>query len=487
VLNRLIQNSGLESLASWDAFWASWNLLIFLFLLSLGMLISLLQKSGAADAFIDLAQKKVNNKKSAEKTSLMLSLLFFIDDYFSSLTVGSIMRPLAQACSLNPVKLAFLVSTMATSLTVISPISSWIGEIVLQLRMAGIDETNANSLINADPLYAYIRSIPLIIYAFFTIVGTWYIVLRGISFGPMTYYDTTKSSQNRDTFVKKVTHASIFDFIIPISTLIISIIVGLLGSGHYWLLGGTHDLINAFKHSAANQAFFLGGITTLILSIIWLTLRKRITPHNCLQALYAGIWLILPSLIMLTHAWTLGSLLKHDLHTGSYIAHLFCYFITPTLFPVLCFLFAALIAWTIGSSWATMGLVFPIVFDMIRVVEHIALRTTLDQAPIILPIIGATLSGCIFGSHISFISDTPIMSSTSTGANHLAHIRTMTFYLIPISIGTAFAYTIIGITYGCITLYASTLIAYVVGLSITIGILEGMNWYAKKNNLASKR
>jgi len=178
---RIWQSSGLSALHSWDSFINSWNLLIFLFLCILGVLIILLKESGATQAFTQLAHHHVKNKKSAETTSLLLSLFFFLDDYFSALTVGSIMQPLADIVGLSRIKLAFLVTAMASPLAVVSPISSWVGEIILQLRQGGID-TNAASMVSADPLTVYLYAIPTIFYALFLMFSAWYIVLRDISY-----------------------------------------------------------------------------------------------------------------------------------------------------------------------------------------------------------------------------------------------------------------------------------------------------------------
>lgn len=190
--NKLWTSTGLAHLTSIHNFFSSWNLLIFLFLIMLGILIAVLSETGAADAYTALVRKRVTNKKTAQIASLVLSLLFFIDDYFSALTVGSVMRPLAALYNVHPVKLAFLVTTMATPITILSPISSWVGEIVLQLKQVGIGPESPTTVIATDPYILFLKSIPFILYAVLIVASTWYIVLRGISYGPMYKYDHEK-------------------------------------------------------------------------------------------------------------------------------------------------------------------------------------------------------------------------------------------------------------------------------------------------------
>ena len=138
IAQRFLASAGISQLTSWQGIVNNWNLSIFIFLCSLGALITILQSTGAATAFGTFIKRFVHTRKSAEIASLMLSFFFFIDDYFSALTVGSIMRPIAAVHGLSPVKLAFLVTAMASPITILAPISSSVGEIILQLKQAGI-------------------------------------------------------------------------------------------------------------------------------------------------------------------------------------------------------------------------------------------------------------------------------------------------------------------------------------------------------------
>jgi Na+/H+ antiporter NhaC len=126
----------------------------------------------------------------------------------------------------------------------------------------------------------------------------------------------------------------------------------------------------------------------------------------------------------------------------------------------------------IGSAWATIALMFPIVVDLLTQLLHLAPNTELHTVPIIIPIIGATLSGCVFGTQLSLISDNPIMSAASTGANHLEHVKTMAWYIIPVGIACACAFLFVGYSIASLGLVTSALIAFVGGSVLSCVSLE---------------
>jgi Na+/H+ antiporter NhaC len=440
----LLNSTGLKYLSSWTSFMGSWNLLIFMFLICLGILIVLLTESGAASAYVRLVSRAVKTRKEAESASLLLSLFFFIDDYFSALTVGSVMRPLARLHNIHPVKLAFLTTAMATPLTIISPISSWVGEIILQLKQVGIGPEGAQTVIVTDPYTLFIHAIPYLLYPLLVILGTWYIVLRNISYGPMQKYDDIKSP-NLSAIPSDKQHASFIDFVLPLLVLIGTVGVMMLVTGGYSLFGGMHDFVSALKHASVHVALFSGGMLSLVASIFYYGIKKTISPTMLGQCIIKGTLLMLPSILMLICAWSLGSILKNDLKTGSYIASIVASSINIEWFPVISYLCATLIALMIGSAWATIGLMFPILIDMLQKLLDLGFNTPLDAVPLIFPLVGATLSGAVLGVHLSLIADNPIMSAASTGANHLEHVKTMAWYTIPIGICAGIGFICIGL------------------------------------------
>ena len=70
-----------------------WNIRIFLFCALLGGLVGMLTKTGASGAFGRWASNRLKTKKSSQFMTLIFGAIIFIDDYFNSLSVGTVMRP----------------------------------------------------------------------------------------------------------------------------------------------------------------------------------------------------------------------------------------------------------------------------------------------------------------------------------------------------------------------------------------------------------
>ena len=472
-------STGLNTVTSLSGILGSWNLLIFLFLICLGIIIVLLSESGAAQAYVNLVNNRVHTKKEAEAATLFLSLFFFIDDYFSALTVGSVMRPLALAYQVHPVKLAFLTTAMATPLTLISPLSSWVGEIVLQLKQVGIAAEGPNTVIVADPYLLFTSSIPYLLYPILLIVSTWYIVLRGISYGPMKKYDSFVPTA-KPIVPSTDKNASLVDFLVPIFTLVLGVFGMMLYTGNYFLLGGSESLTSALKNAFVPGSLLAGGLASVIVSIALYMFRGRIQATKLSYHIIAGVNLMLSSIIMLICAWALGAILKNDLQTGTYIATHVASIINMELFPVICFLFASLIAWLIGSAWATIGLMFPIIIELLQRLLDLPPNTQLSSVEILIPLVGATLSGAAMGVHISVLSDNPIMSAASTGSSHLEHVNTMAWYVIPVAFASAIGFTIIGLKIDTLGLTKALLLGGAVSFASSLLFLEFLNYIYSK-------
>ena len=469
-------STGLSGIIHPTTMLSNWNLCIFVFLISVGTIITLLQNTGAAQAYSAFAQRYITNKRSTESASLILAIIFCIDDYFCALTVGSVMRPLAHRHGIHPLKLAFLTTAMASPLALLMPLSSWIGEIMLQLKLAGVND-DAHSIIYADPFYVLIKAIPFLFYPIIIIASAWYIVLRRISYGPLAQYEKNTHAVMTTTEHTQKKH-SMFDFALPILSLISSVMIGLLITGGYWFFGGANGFAQAIKNAQIQHTFFAAGIISVSISMMYFFVTKKQKLRDLIYALYGGFLIMFPSIIMLIHAWTLGKLLTHDLQTGSYIASIIAHIIHASLFPMICFISATIIAWMIGSAWATIGLMFPIAIPMIPHLMHVTDPNAHALFIALLPVVGAVLSGSVLGTHYSFMSDTPLMSATSTGASHFEHVKTMAWYLLPITLGVMSSYILIGmlpLAFHTHPFWLVWLISLGTGLLLSWGLLEMFN------------
>ena len=450
----VFNNLELDKFFSLQHFWDTRNLFICIAILFFGVFVALMQHSGGAYAYALFIKKYIHSKKSAESSSLILSTFLFVDDYFNSLTVGSIMYPLTDAFKIPRVKLALLVHSLSAPLVILCPISSWVAAMLGYLRENGISEIKgASTLVIANPLMMYFQIIPFIFYSFILFFVVWYIVQTRISFASMKKHeDIAEKTGNLfggepppkyliDTSTlgidKKTT---LVDFLVPIIILIVCIVLGMLYSGDWVYFGGKNNYIRALQNSSAAMALFIGCGVALIICTTFLIVRKHITDKELPKIFLEGINMMLSAVIVLMLAWSFGDILRNELHTGEYLAKILVNSVNISLLPMLFFITATIITFTIGTAWGTAAMLFPIAIPMVPVVLGMQHTPVLAEIPMLVLVLGAILSGGVAGNHISPIADTTIMSATSTRTPVIDHIRTQLPYSIPIIIVTALGF-----------------------------------------------
>ena len=102
-----------------------WNVGILVFLVILGTMVQLMNRTGGSAAFGTWAANHIKSRAGAQFSTMLLGCLIFIDDYFNCLTVGSVMRPVTDKHQISRAKLAYLIDSTAAPICIIAPISSW--------------------------------------------------------------------------------------------------------------------------------------------------------------------------------------------------------------------------------------------------------------------------------------------------------------------------------------------------------------------------
>ncbi len=478
ILQKFFEQTNLQHVLQWSGSFD--HLYVFSFLLFLGIIISLITFAGGTRAYSKFIEKRIHEKRSAETASLIVSLCFFMDDYFNSLTTGCIMRPLSEHFNIARVKLAFLINTMSSPLCIIIPASSWIAMIIAQLQESGISlNPDLHPLIIGDPWHIYLQSIPFVFYVLILYIVTWYIVRRRIMYGPMRTHEEIAERTGNLYGGKEPLHTQLLmsdnqgtlvDFLLPIGIVICGVITTLLYSGNWHLLGGNHSFSQAVATANVFFALCIGTGTSLIITIFYFIKRKKVHWSSLSSLIYSGFILMKNSLIIILLAWTLSSFLKDDLHTGEYIARLLINVLDLRFLPSLFFIVASLVAASAGSSWGTIAIVIPLALPLVVSLSGNDLFTA-TQTPFLYAVIGAILSGAIAGAHVSPISDATVMASTSAGAYHIDHVVTQLWYVLPVILGTTLAYTITGFLDPSLPLWSTVSISLLIGLICTLGII----------------
>ncbi len=475
LISRLWTATGLQSLASWSSFWAGWNLFILLFLLLLGIITTLIHVSGGAQAYAQFVSRYLKKKNDAESASLLLSCLFIIDDYFSCLTVGSVMQPVTDQFKTPRAKLAMLVNCMATSLVVLFPISSWAAEIIIQMTRSGLANTaQADVLVLCNPFSVFINTIPFTLYAFIIVISLWFFVRRGYVFSIIAEQENcAKKTGNLFGGKQPLEHhhhsaaqtnsPSMIDFMVPLVTLFVSVV------------------ICAFYFDSIAPALFVGACLTVILCSFFLPLRRRLAWESLPSLYIEGVMPILPSILMLVLIWTFSGLIKDELGTGQYIAQFLVDTVHISLLPALFFGIVAFTSTLIGSSWGAIGIYFPIGVPCLISLMRADAPITIEAVPLLYALFGAIISGAIVGNHLSPISDTLWMATTSAGAYHLDVIKMHYAFVMPCMIGAGLAFCCAGIMLTAGANIAGTmLLSLLLGCSISVGSLGLQDWMAER-------
>ena len=418
---------------------------ILIFLVLLGTLVALMNKTGASAAFGQWAKKRVKSRVGAQLATMVLGALIFVDDYFNCLTVGSVMRPVTDEHKVSRAKLSYLIDATAAPICILAPISSWAAAVV------GVVE-------GEDGFSLFLRSIPYNFYALLTIVMIITIVLLKVDFGPMRKHEI--NALNGDIFSetekeKKVVQeetvitgkGKVIDLVIPIIVLIVCCVVSLLYTGGFF---EGESLFDAFTNCSASSGLAMGSIVAIILILAIYLIRRVLTFKECMDCFPEGFKAMVPAILILVFAWTIS------LGSAEFVAELvkgsasgFMGFL-----PAIIFLIGCGLSFATGTSWGTFGILIPIVVNVFQ-----------NSDPTLMIIsISACLAGAVCGDHCSPISDTTIMASAGAQCNHVNHVSTQLPYAMTVAAVSFVTYIVAGFV-------QNAWISLLVGAVLTVGTL----------------
>ncbi len=432
------------------------NAAIMIFLAFLGALVVIITKAGGSKAYGDWASSKIKSRRSAILATSAFGSLIFIDDYFNCLTIGTVMKPVTDKYKISHAKLAYIIDSTAAPICIIAPVSSWAASVISYMSGTGLEGMNA-----------FIQTIPLNLYAILTIIMMLVLSITNFDFGPMRKYEkaamelddlnssVSLDAQSDDELSKlKISNkGKVLDLIIPIIILIITSIFSMLYIGGYF--EGNKSIAQAFGDTEAGIALAISGFITLIATMILFVPRKIITFKEFMAGITTGVKSMSGVYIILTLAWTISGVCRDLLDTGIYVGGIVANSHMPVqLIPVIVFIVAGFLSFSMGTSWGTFGILIPIVATLC---QSVAPDLTIIA-------IAATLSGSVFGDHCSPISDTTILSSTGASCNHIDHVSSQMIYALVVAGCSAIGYIVAGFT-------ASTIVTVTVSiilLSVTL-------------------
>ena len=409
----------------------AWNVGILVFLVMLGILVSMLNKAGGSAAFGKWASKHIETRIGAQISVMILGVLIFVDDYFNCLTVGSVMRPVTDRHKVSRAKLSYIIDATAAPVCIIAPISSWAAAVTSSVP----EDSGINGFA------VFLQTIPYNLYAILTLVMVLLVTVLRVDFGPMKKHEmnaiagdlfTTPGRPyegNEEEVINEKAH--VLDLILPVAVLIASCIVAMVYTGGFF---EGASFVDAFAASDASVGLVLGGAVTLVFTFIYYMMRDVLSFEEFAKCIPEGFQSMIAPILILTMAWTLSGM-TNLLGAKYFVADLVANSASAMqgFLPMIIFLVAAFLAFATGTSWGTFSILIPIVIGVF------------PEGQMMVISIASCLAGAVCGDHCSPISDTTIMASAGGHCEHVNHVVTQLPYVLVVGSVCMVGYLLIGI------------------------------------------
>ena len=407
----------------------SGNIAIIVFLVILGIMVDLMNKTGGSEAFGRWATKTVHTRAGAQLMTMLLGVLIFIDDYFNCLTVGAVMRPVTESHKISRAKLAYVIDSTAAPVCMIAPVSSWAAAV------SGYVQSD-----NVNGIQLFVAQIPWNYYCLLTLLMIIVISILNIDYGPMLTHEYNAQVKD-DLFTTPERpfagaddyetgskgKSSVLDLILPVVVLIVTCIVGLIYTGGFFDAESEYvgDFMGAFSNASSGAGLAIGSMLALVLTFVYFWLRGSIGFEKSFESVPQGFIQMISPILILSFAWTLCGLTRYGMNSADFVINAMSGAGDLAKFlPAVIFIIGAAIGFATGTSWGTIGIMAPIVVQVFNY----------DAQPILCTIgLAAACAGGVMGDHCSPISDTTIMASAGAHCYHLNHVFTQIPYALTVA------------------------------------------------------
>ena len=329
----------------------SWNIQVIAFTLFLGAMVQIMSDSGGTRAFVNRLAGLTNTRERAQLLTWFIGLLVFFDDYANTMLVGGAMRPVTDRKKISREKLAFLIDSTAAPIAGLAIVSTWVGVEVGCIN----DGFQALEMEKVNGYSIFLQTLPYRFYPLFLIGFVMMIAATGRDFGPMLAAERTANDQpDREPFAEFDTASgSMWYAIIPVSVLVGWIIVGFAtGFGDE-----DFDSVPLLLHGG-----FMAALSACVVAVA----GRSMSIAQCGASWVKGMTEMFPAIIVLVLAWSVSSLCRGDgLNTAGYIIENMGNGISLEWMPTLAFVVSGMVAFAIGSSYATMGLLIPLFMSLV--------------------------------------------------------------------------------------------------------------------------
>lgn len=414
---------------------------VILFSLMIGGMVGIISRNGGMQGIVNRIVRWADSARHSCMTAATMGLAIFFDDYANTLVVGNAMRPVTDAMRVSREKLAYIVDSTAAPIACIALITTWVGYEVGLIDSA----LGAVPGLDGQGYFVYLATIPYSFYPILSLAFVFMVAWSGRDFGPMLKAERAARageihegtpSRRHDTDGQEITPVDgkpqrAVNALLPIAVLIVGVIVGLYVTGSRAVEGpdpGLRDIIGAADaYRSLMWASLLGVLVAGALSLS----QRILDLEQVVDAWYRGLRAMLKAIIILILAWSLGQV-TDVLGTADFLVSVLGDTLPAWLLPTLVFLIAAGTGFGTGSSWGAMAILIPLTIPLTWAVMQSQGLAGPEHMHILYSAIASVLAGSVWGDHCSPISDTTILSSLSSGCDHVEHVRTQLPYAMTV-------------------------------------------------------
>jgi tetracycline resistance efflux pump len=368
-------------------------------MLLMGSVMHLMERSGGVNGFVYMLTHKLSIVKSERATLLLvyiIGIIIFIETSITVLIAGSVGRPLCDAHSISRAKLAYVCDSTSAPVGSILMFNGY-GALMLGLITAQM----SLGLIQGESVEWLIQAVMLNFYSITALVVTFFVIWYKIDIGAMK----RAFVKHEVSEIKEGGHP--WYMVAPIIMMIGGVFLFLYISGGGSILKGS-----------GSSSIFYTMVMTLAASGLYFVISRVMTLKEVLQESLSGARSMVGITMILLFAFGIGQV-TGDMHTGTYLASYVHAVLSPVWLAAAVFLLASVMSFSTGTSWGTFSIMVPIAVPLAAAMDA-------DTALVL----GAVISGGVFGDHCSPISDTTIISSMATGCDHVEHVKTQLPYAL---------------------------------------------------------
>jgi len=427
------------------------HLSIIVFSMLIGAMVTLISQNGGMKGVVNYLSRFAKGPKSGQFVTWFLGIAIFFDDYANTLVVGNTMRPVTDRLKISREKLSYIVDSTAAPIAAVAFVTTWIGAELSYIQdgisTLGLDET---------PYDVFLNSLQYSFYPFLALIFVPMLIYKGREFGPMLKaerkvktlgIDKIHPTSSSDYKIKEVKSERWYNAVIPVIVIIVGTIAGLISTGLDQVgwdkqLGFMKNLSYVIGHADSYKALLWSSLAGVIVALLLTISQKILTLKESIESLVQGFKTMITAVLILVLAWAIALITKY-MHTADFISHILVEVnVSPYIVPTITFILAALVAFSTGSSWGTMAILYPLVLPSSWLIAKESGMDYDQTIAIFHNVVSTVLAGSVLGDHCSPISDTTILSSLASSCNHIEHVRTQLPYALTVGFVAVFLGTL---------------------------------------------